>query len=171
MKKILSFSALLLVGFILFLPKSNLYYSAENALASAHLYLNNEKINERFFYLDIREATLLLDTMPIGSIEQIKCIPLILFNRVTVSGIEFSGEFASLFPQGIDYLNFTYTLIDPLTVTIKGEGGFGPVEGEIDMGERKLILLFNPSPILRTYPLLLSKLHTSNEGLVYETSF
>ena len=171
MKKILSFSALLLVGFILFLPKTNLYYSAEEALSSAHLYLNNEKINERFFYLDIRDATLLLDTMPIGSVEQIEFIPLILFNRVTVSGVEFSGEFASLFPQGIDQLNFTYTLLHPLSVTIKGEGGFGPVDGEIDMREGKLTLLFNPSPILRAYPLLLSKLHTSDKGLVYETSF
>lgn len=35
----------------------------------------------------------------------------------------------------------------------------------------RMTLVFEPSPVLRLYPLLLAKLHTSEKGLVYETSF
>lgn len=171
MKRFFSFSALLVIGLIVFLPKSNLYYSAEEALASAHLYLNNEEINDRLLYLDIRDASLLLDNMMIGSVEHIRFIPLIAFNRATITGVEFNGEFASLFPEGIEYVSFTYTLLHPLTVAITGEGGFGPIQGEIDLTQNRLTLLFEPSPVMRSYPLLLSKLRKSDEGLVYEISF
>lgn len=171
MKKILSFSALLLIAIIIFLPKTNIYYAAEESLASTHLYLNGEQVNDRFFYMDIRDATLLLNSMPIGTIEQIRVLPLIVYNRVTVSSVNFSGEFASLFPEGIEYITFTYTLLHPFSIMINGEGGFGPVQGEIDLSNERLTLLFEPSQIMRAYPLLLAKLHKSEEGLVYETSF
>ncbi len=171
MKKFFSFSALFLLGLVVFLPKSNLYYSAEKALSSTHLYLSGEQISDRLLYLDVHDATLLLDDMSIGSVEHIRLIPLILFNRVTITSVEFNGEFAALFPEGIDNLSFTYTLLHPLTVNIEGTGGFGPVQGEIDLSKHRLTLLFEPSPIMRNYPLLLAKLHKSDEGLVYETSF
>ncbi|MGA9045213.1 hypothetical protein [Sulfuricurvum sp.] len=171
MKRFFSFSALLVIGLIVFLPKSNLYYSAEEALSSTHLYLNGEEINDRLLYLDIRDASLLLDSMMIGSVEHIRFVPLIAFNRATITGVEFSGEFSSLFPEGIEHVSFTYTLLHPLTVAITGEGGFGPLQGEIDLTQNRLTLLFEPSAVMRSYPLLLSKLRKSDEGLVYETSF
>ncbi|MDD5158774.1 MAG: hypothetical protein PHI47_01885 [Sulfuricurvum sp.] len=171
MKKILSFSVLLLISIIIFLPKTNIYYAAEESLASTHLYLNGEQVNDRFFYMDVRDATLLLNSMPIGTVEQIRILPLIVYNRVTVSSVNFSGEFASLFPEGIEYITFTYTLLHPFSIMINGEGGFGPVQGEIDLSNERLTLLFEPSQIMRAYPLLLAKLHKSDEGLAYETSF
>ncbi|MDD2266727.1 hypothetical protein [Sulfuricurvum sp.] len=171
MKKILSFCALLLLGIIIFLPKSNIYYSAEEAFSTEHLYLSGEKIHDRFLYLDVRDASLLLDSMPIGTIDHIRIIPLIFFNRATITSLNFSGEFASLFPEGIEYLTFTYSLLHPLTVVIEGEGGFGPVHGEIDLKNERLEVIFEPSQVMRAYPLLLAKLHKSDKGLVYETSF
>lgn len=171
MKKVLLFLGILLIGTIVFLPKANLYYSAEEALSSEHLYLNGEQIHERFFYLDVRDATLLLNSMPIGTLEQIRLLPLIVYNRVTVSSLNFNGEFASLFPEGIETLTFTYSLLHPLSISIEGVGGFGPVHGTIDLSSERLTLLFEPSQLIRAYPLLLAKLHKSDEGLVYETSF
>lgn len=81
MKRFFFFSGLVFLSFIIFLPKSNLYYSAEEALSSTHLYLSDESINDRYLYLDVHEATLLLDTMPIGSIENIRFFPVIVYNR------------------------------------------------------------------------------------------
>lgn len=171
MKKIFSFIALLLIGIILFLPKANIYYSAEEALSSANLHLNGEQIHDRFFYLDVSDAVLLLNSMPIGTVEQIRFLPLIVYNRITVNSVNFNGEFASLFPEGIEHLTFTYTLLHPFSIIIEGSGGFGPVHGEIDLSNERLTLLFEPSQIMRAYPLLLAKLHKSDEGLAYETSF
>ncbi len=171
MKKILSFIALLLIGIIIFLPKAHIYYLGEEALSSAHLYLNGEQVNDRFVYLDVRDATLLLNSMPIGTVEQIRLLPLIVYNRVTVSTVNFSGEFTSLFPEGIENVTFTYTLLHPFSIIIEGSGGFGPFHGEMDLNTQRLTLLFEPSQIMRSYPLLLAKLHKSDEGLAYETSF
>lgn len=171
MKKILLFTALLFIGLIIFLPKSELYYSAEEALAPTHLYLSGEEVHDRLFYLDIDNATMLLDTVEIGSITHIRFLPLIALNRITMSEIEFSGDFATLFPAGIEYLNFTHSLLHPMSIAITGEGEFGPFDGEIDLIKNRLTLHFTPSPLLRQYPLLLSKLRKSDEGLIYETSF
>lgn len=171
MKPFFSFVALLFLGLLIFLPKTNLYYSAEEALSSAHLYLNDEKIHEHWLYLEVEDATLLLDSMPIGSIEQIRIVPLLIYNQATIDAIEFNGEFSALFPQGIDHLRFTYTLLHPLTVSLNGVGGFGPIKGELDLSQMRLVLLFEASPIMRNYPFLLSKLRKSDEGLIYEISF
>jgi hypothetical protein len=171
MKKILSFGVLLLLGIIILLPKANIYYSAEKALSTTHLFLSGERVTDRLLYLDVRDASLLLDSMPIGTIEHIRIIPLIFFNRATITSLNFSGEFSSLFPEGIDYLTFTYSLLHPLSIVIEGEGGFGPVHGEIDLKSQRLEIIFEPSQIMRSYPLLLAKLHKSDKGLVYETSF
>ncbi len=171
MKRLMVFGALLIAGLVVFLPKTYLYYTAEEALSSARLHLVGETIEERVVYLDVRDATVLLNAMPIGSVERIRLMPLIVYNRATVSSVAFAGEFAPLFPEGIERLDFTYTVLNPTKVTIEGVGGFGPVRGEIDLMEGKMTLVFEPSPVLRLYPLLLAKLHTSEKGLVYETSF
>lgn len=171
MKKNLIFLALLLLATIIFLPKKNIYYSAEKALSATHLYLNNEQIRDHIFYLHVSDASLLLDSLPVGTIEEITFIPAVFYNRITLHSLNFNKEFHSLFPEGIESLSFTYTLLHPLTITIEGKAGFGPIDGSIHLEKKELILSVQASQNLRDYPLLLAKLHKSEKGLVYETSF
>lgn len=171
MKQTLQFLVFLLVGFVLFLPKENIYYSVEKALSQAHLYLGNEKIHNRLFYLDIQDASLLLDSMPIGTIEHITIAPVLFYNRVSMSALNFNKEFASLFPKGIESLSFTYTLFSPLKIIIEGNADFGPLHGAIDLEKKQVEITIEASQKMRDYPLLLAKLHKSEKGLVYETSF
>ncbi|MDD5053095.1 MAG: hypothetical protein PHO27_10230 [Sulfuricurvum sp.] len=171
MKHIFSFFFFFIFSLILFLPKVNLYYMAEKALASAHLYLNDEIFSNRLIYLDVENATLLLDTTRIGSIEKIRLVPFVIFNNINITNVKFSGEFASLFPDGIDNIALTYTFFHPLNIDVQGVGGFGPVHGNIDLSEHHLTLIFEPTQTMRQYPLLLAKLRKSDKGLVYETSF
>ena len=171
MKKNLTFLALLFFGIIIFLPKANIYYSAEKALSVTHLYLRDEQINDRFVYLDVRDASLLLDTLPIGTIERITIVPMIFYNKITMSSLNFNKEVASIFPQGIESVTFTYSLWHPLSVIIEGKAGFGPINGTIDLSDKQLTIYFEATRMMRSYPLLLSKLHKSEKGLVYETSF
>ncbi|MDD5716934.1 MAG: hypothetical protein PHW64_03950 [Sulfuricurvum sp.] len=171
MRRFLYFIPVFLLGIILLMPKEQLYYGAEEALSSAHLYLNDEEIHDRIVYFEVNNPLLLMDNTPIGRIESIRFIPLIVFNRMVISKVDFSGEFSFLFPEGIDHITLTYTLLHPLTVSIEGVGGFGPVEGEIDLESQQIKLRFEPSQEMRQYPVLLAKLRHSEKGLVYETSF
>ena len=88
-----------------------------------------------------------------------------------MSSLNFNKEVASIFPQGIESVTFTYSLWHPLSVIIEGKAGFGPINGTIDLSDKQLTIYFEATRMMRSYPLLLSKLHKSEKGLVYETSF
>lgn len=172
MKRFFAFLLLLWAAIILLLPKERLYYTAERlAGSSLGIYLNDERLENRFVFLTARDATLLIDTAAVGTVETIRLLPWIVFNRITIRNVSFTGEFAALFPGGIDRLTFTYSLLDPLHIVIEGEGGFGPVRGNISLVPSHLTLYFEPSVELRRYPMLLAKLHPSPQGLLYETEF
>jgi hypothetical protein len=65
----------------------------------------------------------------------------------------------------------SYSLWNPLTIQIKGYGDFGECEGYFNIADQKMRVVFEITPQLRNYPLLISKLHKEEGGLVYESNF
>lgn len=169
MKKFFLLALAVFIGVIILLPKENLYYSAEKAFAPMHLFLDDEDIHNRLIYLDVCDATLLFDSIEIGSIEKIRLTAFVFYNQVSIQSINFNKQFSMLFPDKIDYLTFTYSILHPLSINIEGKGGFGPVYGKIDLYDGSMKLFFTPSREMRRYPLLLAKLYKSEGELVYET--
>lgn len=156
---------------VVLIPKEKLYFTMESILSEYTVYLTGEDLNNHFFYMDAENTNLLLDNIQIGSIERIRMIPWIIYNRLTISNVTFSSLYHSVFPGKIDEIVLTYSLFHPLTIYLQATGDFGHCEGGIDLTEQKVHLLFEATPELRNYPLLVFKLQQVKEGLVYESSF
>ncbi|MCK9372352.1 MAG: hypothetical protein M0P91_04085 [Sulfuricurvum sp.] len=156
---------------VVLIPKEKLYFTLESILSEYTVYLTDENLSNHFFYLDAMNSNLLLDNIQIGSIEQIRIIPWVVYNRLTVSNVTFSSLYHSVFPGKIEEISLTYSLLHPLSVHLQATGDFGRCEGGIDLAEQKIRLLFEATPELRNYPLLVFKLQQVKEGLVYESNF
>lgn len=156
---------------IIVIPKEKLYFAFESLLSEHHLYLNNEEFTNRLFYLDIDNAEVLLDNREFAKIEYMRIAPWIFLNRFTLTNITFSPLFHNFFPGNIDAITLTYSLLHPLRIDILAEGDFGHCSGTYGLINNTLRVLFDPTPKLREYPLLVNKLHQEKGGLVYEQIF
>ncbi|MDO9209068.1 MAG: hypothetical protein Q8R86_11000 [Sulfuricurvum sp.] len=156
---------------IVVIPKEKLYFTLESILSEKNVFISNESLTNRFFYLDIANGTLMVDNLEIATVENIRIAPWIFLNRLTISSVSFSPLYRPFFPGKIDEITLTYSLWHPLSVQIHGEGDFGECNGALDLVDQKVRLLFDPTAQLRRYPLLVFKLHHEKEGLVYESDF
>jgi len=167
----LLYALYILIILIVVTPKEKLYFTFEQILSEKNMFISGESFNNRLFYLDIEEGSLMVDNLEIATIEKIRVSPWIFFNRITLSSTSFSPLYRPFFPGSIDEITLTYSLWHPLSVQIHSEGDFGQGNGVIDLLDQKVRIVFDPTTQLRRYPLLVAKLHHEKEGLVYEENF
>lgn len=170
MKAVL-YSLYILLIVIVMIPKEKLYYSFESILSQYHIVISDEDISNRLVYLDADNGEVLLDNQKIAIVEHIRITPWVLMNKLTLSSITFSPLYRSFIPGKIDTLVVTYSLFHPLSVSIQGDGDFGHCDGNIDLLEQKVRIVFDATAQLGHYPLLVSKLHQGEGGLIYEDNF
>jgi len=170
MKRLLYlFYVLLLI--IILIPKEKLYFSFEQLLLEKNIVLTRESLENRYLYLDVQNGSVMMDNINVATLENIRLTPWILFNQLTISNVTFSPLYRPFFPGAIETMSLTYSLMHPLTLQLHGEGDFGSCNGEVDLVTQKMRLVFEATSQLRRYPLIVFKLHTEKEGLVYETTF
>lgn len=156
---------------LIFVPKEKLFYTIETWLAQEHLYITDETLNDRLIFLDAQNARIVLDNLEVASVENIRITPWILFNRLSVSSVDVSSQYRSLFPGKIDEMELTYSILHPLSVQIHARGDFGECRGAVDLVEQKVRVVFDATQELRKFPMLVYKLHREEEGLVYESAY
>lgn len=164
-----AFYILLIV--IVMIPKEKLFYSMESILAEEHVFIGGESFSNRFLYLDIDNSEFLFDNQPFATVEQIRISPWILFNQLSLSSISVSPSYHDFFPGKIDKITLSYSLLHPLSLELFSEGDFGHCNGIVDLLNQKIRVVFDATPALRQYPILVYKLHSTKEGLVYESDF
>lgn len=170
MKRLL-YAVYVLVIVIVLIPKEKLYFTFESILSENHIFISGETIANRLLYLDADEGALVLDNQKIASIENIRITPWIFFNRLAISTVSVSPAYRTFFPGVIDEIVLTYSLLHPLSIEMQGEGDFGQCSGTFDLLNQKVRVVFDATPELRNYPLLVFKLHQEQGGLVYESDF
>ncbi|MGZ8545939.1 MAG: hypothetical protein ACXW33_01020 [Sulfuricurvum sp.] len=170
MKRLLYLFYILIIV-IVAIPKEKLYFTFEQILSKKNIFISGESLNNHFVYLDVQSGALMVDNLRIATVENIRLSPWILVNRLSISSVTFSPLYRPFFPGSINNISLTYSLWHPLSVQIHGEGDFGQCNGTFDLIDQKVRIVFDTTPQLRHYPLLVTKLHSQKEGLVYEKTF
>lgn len=170
MKKAMYILYLFLV-MVVFIPKEKIYYTFESILSQNHIYLTGESVTDYFFYLDADNPHIILDHIDLASIERIHLSTWVFFNRLAISNVVVSPQYQTFFPGKIDEIVLSYSLLHPLSIQMEGAGDFGKCNGTIDLIKNDIRVVFEATSQLRSYPLLVSRLHREKEGLVYESSF
>lgn len=153
------------------IPKEKLYYTFESFLSKYHVFISNEEISNNLVYLDVTNGEVLLDNEQVATVEDITISPWIVMNELKLSSITISPLYRNFFPGKIDSLVVSYSIFHPLSVSIQGDGDFGHCNGEINLLEQKIKVIFDATSQMRRYPLLVSELHSGEGGLVYEDTF
>ena len=131
MKKFLIFLAGLLLGIIFFMPKDNLYYTAQKFLAKENIYINSSV--KSGINLDLTNGKVYQNGIEFMDFQEIKVTPFLVFNKIKANNIKIN--FQNL---NINNINITYSIINPLKVYISGTSNFGKIKGNINLIKKEV---------------------------------
>ncbi|SFV56930.1 hypothetical protein MNB_SV-10-477 [hydrothermal vent metagenome] len=153
---------------VLFMPKRNLYYRVEQELAAQDIKINEGKISEGVFTLDIEHAVVYVKGIDLIHVEHAGFLSLLFYNSLTLKGIKLDDSLTNMMPTKLDEVRLSYAVWSPGHVSVAGKGPFGAFKGNIDLLQRKIHLDFTKSTKLGV---LKRQLKKGKQGLYYETSF
>lgn len=161
----------LLVGylaFMIFMPKTELYYMLEKELAKSEITLNEKSIDEGWFSLNVKDITLYAKGVQVATIEELNYFTLFFYNTAELLMLEVDDLLKSKVPAKTTELVLTQHLFSPLTVAIDANGTFGVIEGELQLGDNVVRLNFVEE---KEISMILPLLKKDEKGRYYEKSF
>jgi len=169
MRKVFLFIAIFYLGFILFMPKVNLYYTLESFAKKEHVEIKEGSLKDRWIDLDIKDATVFYDGIASVKAGEARIAPWIFYNKITALDISPTKEIKKMFDAKADSITLTYSILDYKHIMIEAEGDFGVIHGTVDVIAQKLRILLEPSAKFKNNKLVKQYFKKEEEGLVYES--
>lgn len=171
--KILGFSFFFMSVLIYSLPKVSLYYALEKELELHKVVSSNEEVMDKGFYLALENLSPTYDAIEVANIQSVTMVFFIFYNTISAKNIDLTGMATSFIPTHIDTLSITYSFLNPLYIVGDSQGEFGVANAKIDLLDRRLTLILQPSKLmLQKYRRTLGKLQKNKDGeYTYEKTF
>ncbi len=158
----------LYIGLIIFMPKSQLYYKAEEFLNSKGVVIGNEKIVETILDFKILHPVAYYQGADIARVAKIDIKPLLLVNEVNLEDLELMGVAKKFIKVDIDSLKAKHNILKPYYIKLDINGSFGLANGYIDLKQRLLHIDITKPKDIKPIKRLLKK---STKGWKYEYRF
>lgn len=175
MKKLLRFLLFLLLIIyliIIFMPKKELFYLAEEYLAKERVVLSGERHSDYGLIFRIDGGVLYYDRLESAKLGSFTLIPLVFYNQANLNSVQLSGALASLIPDKIESARAIHTLFLPHIIFLSAKGSFGTLDGKVDLYNRRVELTIDaPSAVVNKYRQLFSQMKKGENGFVYQSSF
>ena len=156
------------IAFLIFMPKTELYYMLEKELSENEITLNEKSIEEGWFSLNVKGITLYAKGVQVATIEELNYFTLFFYNSMELLMVEVDDLLKSKVPGKITELVLTHHLFAPLTVAIDANGTFGVIEGEVQLSDNTVRLDFIEE---KEIDMILPLLKKDEKGRYYEKSF
>jgi len=156
------------LALLLFMPKAELYYTLEKALATKDITLNEKSINEGLFSLSVREITVYVKGIALAKIDELNFFTLLFCSTLRIDNLIVDEALHAKVPALTQQAYVHHTLLSPLTLAVDANGSFGTVTGEIDLKNREVQMNFVET---KDISMIQSSLTKSEKGWTYETSF
>ena len=165
-----SFIVFIVIWFaiLVLMPKQEFYYKLEEELAKHELILNEGKVNEGFFSLNLEQVTVYFKGIPVATIEKVNLCTLLFYSGIELQALHVDDSLKAMVPQVTQKALIRHSILSPLELFVDASGSFGAMAGTIDLSERKVRLDFNES---KNIQMLKPQLKKGEKGWVYETSF
>ncbi len=168
-KRIVGGFFLSLIFLWLFAPKVELYYLLEKSLKKNDIIISNERVIDTWYGLKIENAQLYIAGAKVANISLLNFNFFFFYNSLKVDEIKMDSTLSTIAPKEIRYIEANYSIINPLEITLQGEGSFGIIDGKVSLLERKVEVLFPVPKELKTIKKFLKK--DKEKGWVYETNY
>ncbi len=167
-KKVLKFfgySLFFILALIFFSAKTGVYYFAETQLKQFDIVISNEKFKENFFTLDVKNLDVTAKKIEIAKINQADFTLLFLYNAIHFEDIKLSSLSQNYLPSKIKTVDISYTILHPLTLSLKAKGDFGELNVSLLVLNKHLEATLKPSKLmLHTYQNSLRQLKKLKNG-------
>ncbi len=166
-KYILTFIIFLVIGFTLFMPKSNIYYKVEDILQKQGIVIDNEEIQDNLLDLKILHPVIYYQGLDVARASIITFRPMLVLNTLKVEDIELLGVAKNL-NIDINRLSATHSILKPFYIKLNANGSFGLAKGYVDLKNRLIhIDIVEPKNInpIRNF------LKKGEKGWYYESNF
>jgi len=168
-KRILGGFFLSLILLWLFAPKIELYYLLEKSLKEKNIIISNETITDTWYGVKINNAEIYAAGAKVANVAELKFDFFLFYNRLNITEINLDESLSNMAPKVINSLNAVYSIMNPMQITLDGEGSFGVLDGEVNLVEREVTILFPVPKALKTIKKFLKK--DPEKGWYYETSY
>jgi len=158
----------LILSFIAFMPKEQLYYFAEQKLNEQNIVISQEEINTKFGALIVSHGVVNAQGVDVAQFNRAKILPLFFVNRATIENIEFLNIAKNFINFDIEKVNLNHTIFKPFIVTIRANGGFGSASGYIDLKNKTIRIDITEAKNINSIKRFLKK---DNKGWYYESKF
>jgi len=156
------------IAFLIFMPKTELYFMLENKLAENDITLNEKSIDEGWFTLNVNEITVYAKGVQVATIEELNYFTLFFYNTMELRMLEVDDLLKSKVPPKTTELELGHSIFSPLTVAIDANGSFGVIEGKLHLGDNIVRLDFIEEKEIN---MILPLLKKDEKGRYYEKSF
>ena len=156
------------LAIVVLMPKREFYYKLEEELSKHEVVLNEEKIDEGWFSLNLEQVKVYFKGIHVATVEEATLATLLFYSCIELRSLEVDDSLKKMVPQTTEKATASYSVLSPLNVMVDASGSFGAMSGTIDLNERKVRLDFNESKGLE---MLKPQLRKEEKGWVYETSF
>jgi hypothetical protein len=169
----LAFVAFTILSIMYLAPKENIYYALENQFKKFDIINSNEKIKDTGFKLELSDSELSFKSISSVNIKLMDIKIFAFYNSVILRDITLSQAVDSFVPVKIKEIKITYSIINPLNITIYEIGDNGEARGSFSLTDMKLHMVFKPSKLmLRRYANSLREFKKSVDGdYIYDKSF
>lgn len=130
---------------IYFSPKEQLFYLAESSMKEANLYIYNETFYDNGFSFSLQDFDISFESVKALHAMNATCSLFGISNSIIVQDITLSGALSSFIPLKIESLELSYSILNPLNITLYSKGDFGEAHGNFALLEQEAKVSLIPS--------------------------
>jgi len=168
--RFLAYSLFFVLALMYLMPKASIYYFFEEQIKAYAIVINNESVKESGLGLNVTDALVFIQSINSAQIGSIEINVFALFNTIDINNVTLSSVAAAVMPLHIHEAHVRHSILNPLEITIDGEGEAGAFHATFHLLDRLLYLNLKPSEsMLKDYKSTLLNLKRSENGeYVYE---
>ena len=156
------------LALLAFMPKEELYFRAEQELASQGVEINEAQMDEGLFGLELMDAKVYVEGIKVATVKRISFFTLLFYNKIEADGVQTDASLHRMAPASITHIAITHSILHPQTLTIEAEGSFGKAEGTLSLATHTLHLDLVETGKIDTVKNLLKH---GEKGWYYESTF
>ena len=145
------FSILLIFGVMLFfMPKTNLYYALEHILEAHGVVMSEERIQEKYFSLEVSEAELFVHKIQSMHIKKTKIQLFGIYNKFLFADMTLAPTLEQFMPKEISTAQLSYALYNPLNIDATVIGDFGKATLNMNLYKKIVIVNLEASKLMKS---------------------
>jgi len=168
-KRIVGGFFLMLTLLWLLAPKEEIYYLLEKSLKKSNIIISNEEIIDKWYGLKLLNADIYVEGVKLANASELNFDFFLVFNRLTIKEIKTDESLHAMAPKEINLLEAKYSLLNPVKIELTGQGSFGEMQGEVQLLDRKVEVLFPVEKDLKALKKFLKK--DATKGWYYEKNY